>query len=79
MSMTMTLQQAVVDDEFRSVLLADPAAFGLSVESLPGAVERQDHEAIEAFTEAVVASEIYACASTCSFGPFTIACDGTTK
>ncbi|WP_067962807.1 cinnamycin family lantibiotic [Nocardiopsis trehalosi] len=79
MSTTMTLQQAVVDADFRSAVLADPAAFGLSAATLPPAVEQQDADAFEAITEGIVASEVYACESTCSFGPFTFVCDGTSK
>ncbi|MFC4560744.1 cinnamycin family lantibiotic [Nocardiopsis mangrovi] len=79
MSDTMILQQAVVDGDFRSALLADPAAFGLTPADVPAGVERQDQEALDAFTDSIVANEVYACASTCSFGPFTLACDGNTK
>jgi Family of unknown function (DUF5973) len=76
---TMTLHQAVVDTEFRHELQADPAAFGITVDSLPAPVEQPDQEALDFWTEGVAAVEIYACATSCSFGPFTIVCDGTTK
>lgn len=78
MSDTMTLQ-AVVDSEFRTELLADPAAFGLSGSSLPAPVEQPDRESLDFWTEGVAAMEIYACRTSCSWGPITAVCDGTTK
>lgn len=75
---TMTLQ-AVVDSEFRTELLADPAAFGCSVATLPAPVEQPDQEALDFWTEGVAAMEIYACQTSCSWGPITAVCDGTTK
>jgi hypothetical protein len=71
--------QAVVDSEFRTELLADPAAFGMSGSSLPAPIEQPDQESLDFWTEGVAAMEIYACRSTCSFGPMTVVCDGTTK
>jgi hypothetical protein len=79
MSSTMILQQAVVDREFRRELQADPAAFGITADAVPAPVEQPDQEALDFWTEGVTAVEIYACATSCSFGPFTIVCDGTTK
>ncbi|GAA2803384.1 cinnamycin family lantibiotic [Saccharopolyspora taberi] len=73
------LQRAVVDGEFRSALLADPAAFGVAADALPAPVEQPDQESLDFWTEGISAVEIYACESTCSFGPFTVVCDGTTK
>ena len=78
MSETLTLQ-AVVDSEFRTELLADPAAFGLSVSDVPTPVEQPDQEALDFWTEGVAAMEIYACQTSCSWGPITAVCDGTTK
>jgi Family of unknown function (DUF5973) len=78
MSDTMTLQ-AVVDSEFRSELLADPVGFGLSVSSLPAPVEQPDQDSLDFWTEGVAAMEIYACRTSCSWGPITAVCDGTTK
>jgi lantibiotic duramycin-like protein len=78
MSDTMTLQ-AVVDSEFRTELLADPAAFGMAVSSLPAPVEQPDQESLDFWTEGVAAMEIYACRTSCSSGPITAVCDGTTK
>jgi hypothetical protein len=78
MSETLTLQ-AVVDSEFRTELLADPAAFGLSVSDRPAPVEQPDQEALDFWTEGVAAMEIYACRTSCSWGPITAVCDGTTK
>ena len=73
------LQRAVVDAEFRSALQADPEAFGVTAGDLPAAVEQQDQESLDFWTEGISSIEIYACESTCSFGPFTVVCDGTTK
>ncbi|MFC3995374.1 cinnamycin family lantibiotic [Nocardiopsis sediminis] len=79
MSTTMILHQAAVDDEFRSAVLADPAAFGVAATDIPAGVAQQDQEALDAFTDSIVANEVYACGTTCSFGPATILCDGSTK
>jgi hypothetical protein len=73
------LQQAAVDEEFRGELMANSGVYGIAADSLPAAVEQPDQEAMEFWTEGVAAMEIYACATSCSFGPFTIVCDGTTK
>jgi Family of unknown function (DUF5973) len=73
------LQHAVVDEEFRSELLANPSAYGVSADSLPASVEQPDQEAMDFWTEGVAAQEVMQCATSCSFGPFTIVCDGTTK
>ena len=78
MSATLTLQ-AVVDSEFRSELLANPAAFGVSADSLPTPVEQPDQESLDFWTEGVAAAEIYACRTSCSWGPITAICDGTSK
>ncbi|MCX2734268.1 cinnamycin family lantibiotic [Saccharopolyspora sp. NFXS83] len=73
------LRQAVIDAEFRTALIENPAAFGVTPGDLPDAVERIDQETLDFWTEGVAATEIFACASTCSSGPFTILCDGSTK
>jgi hypothetical protein len=78
MSDSMTLQ-AVVDGEFRAELLADPGAFGVAASSLPAPVEQPDQESLDFWTEGVAAMEIYACRTSCSWGPFTAVCDGETK
>jgi hypothetical protein len=76
---TALLQRAVVDDEFRTALAGDPAAFGVSVDVLPAPVEQPDQELLDFWTEGIAAFEIYACRTSCSWGPFTIVCDGETK
>lgn len=73
------LRQAVIDAEFRSALIADPAAFGVEPAELPDAVEAVDQESLDFWTKGIAANEVVACASTCSAGPFTFACDGSTK
>ncbi len=78
MPSTMTLQ-AVVDSEFRTELMADPTAFGVTAAALPEAIEQPDQESIDFWTEAAATMDVYACASTCSSGPMTFICDGTTK
>lgn len=79
MTSSAMLRQAAADSEFRERLLSDPESFGVSAEAVPASVEQQDAESLEFWTEGVAAMDVYACASTCSFGPFTIVCDGTTK
>jgi Family of unknown function (DUF5973) len=78
MSTEMALQ-AVVDSDFRAEALAAPDTFGMAASSLPAPVEQPDQESLDFWTEGVAAMEIYACATTCSFGPITVVCDGTTK
>lgn len=72
------LYQSVVDEEFRAQLLADPSIFGLGGfdVALPAPVEPQDQTLLDL---ASGSQYIVACRSTCSSGPFTIVCDGTTK
>ena len=77
--MPSTMLQAVVDSEFRTELAADPAAFGVTASSLPAPVEQPDQESLDFWTEGVAAMEIYACQTSCSWGPITALCDGTTK
>jgi hypothetical protein len=78
MPSTMALQ-AVVDSDFRTALMTDPAAFGVSAGSLPASVEQPDQDTLDFWTEGVAAMEIYACQTSCSWGPITAVCDGTTK
>ncbi|EFC80455.1 cinnamycin family lantibiotic [Parafrankia sp. EUN1f] len=69
------LYQAVVDEEFRALVLADPKAFGIGAEmALPDAVEPQSQAILEFGT---IAGRD--CKTTCSSGPITIVCDGNTK
>jgi hypothetical protein len=71
------LYQSVVDEEFRTLVVEDPGAFGIGTEMvLPKPVEPQDRALLELGMNAL---EVYACASSCSSGPFTIVCDGGTK
>ncbi len=62
--------QSVVDEEFRMELLHDADL------RLPVSVEAQDQTLLEVGMEDM---DIYACATSCSWGPFTVVCDGTTK
>lgn len=73
------LRQAVIDAEFRAALTADPAAFGVDTAELPAAVEQPDQESLSFWAEGIAATEIYACNATCSWGPITVVCDGTSK
>jgi hypothetical protein len=72
------LYQSVVDEEFRALLLADPGSFGLSEPSFgfPAPVEPQDRALLDLASGIQFTAQ---CASTCSSGPLTIICDGTTK
>jgi hypothetical protein len=68
------LQQAAVDPDFRS----ESARFG--VEQLPESVQEQDQQFFELLNDGMQALEVMAaCSASCSFGPFTIFCDGGTK
>jgi len=78
MTSAMTLQ-AVVDSDFRRELQADPAAFGITPQAVPAPVEAPDQESLDFWTEGVTSTEIFACVTSCSFGPITAICDGTTK
>lgn len=75
------LYLSAADHEFRTNLLDDPQTFGLEREavSLPDAVERQDQESLNVWIQGLEAVEVYNCGATCSAGPATIICDGTTK
>lgn len=72
------LYQSVVDEELRDLLISEPSLFGITEASLllPTAVEAQDESLLDL---ASGASFVAQCASTCSWGPFTIVCDGGTK
>ncbi len=68
------MQQAAVDADFR----ADSVKFG--IDTLPEAVEEQDQHFYDLLNDGIDSiGVLVACSSTCSFGPFTIACDGQTK
>jgi hypothetical protein len=70
------LYQSVVDDEFRAEL-PTPAVFGLSPDfSWPDPVEAQEQSTLDV---ALAGVDAYRCSTTCSSGPFTLVCDGSTK
>lgn len=73
------LRHAAADSELREALLSDPEVFGVSTETVPASVEPQDQESLAFWTEGVATMDVHACASTCTGGPLTIICDGTTK
>ncbi|MEV5751731.1 cinnamycin family lantibiotic [Actinoallomurus sp. NPDC052308] len=79
MSPSSVLRHAAADAEVRAEMLAAPEAFGVSAGTVPASVEPLDEETLDFWTEGVAATEVYACASSCSAGPFTIICDGGTK
>ncbi|GAA4615961.1 hypothetical protein GCM10023195_70690 [Actinoallomurus liliacearum] len=79
MSPSSVLRHAAADAEVRAEMLAAPEAFGVSAGTVPASVEPLDEETLDFWTEGVAATEVYACASSCSAGPFTIVCDGGTK
>jgi hypothetical protein len=72
------LYQSVVDEEFRELVLADPGSFGLAASPsvLPDAIEAQDRTLLDLVAGIEFTAQ---CKSTCSDGPLTIICDGTTK
>lgn len=75
---TMTMHRAAVDADFRAIL--ESPEFVASVPgALPRPVEELDISALEAWTVDTVGRDLYACGSTCSFGPLTFYCDGTSK
>lgn len=75
------LHQASVDAEFRSDLMAHPELFGITSEaSLPASVAKQDESFVELLNDALGQLDMAGgCSNTCSAGPLTIVCDGTTK
>jgi len=77
MSPMSVLRHAAADNELRDELLTTSESFGIS--TAPTSVEPLDEEAMEFWTEGVAAVEVYACATSCSAGPFTVVCDGGTK
>jgi hypothetical protein len=72
------LYQSVVDEEFRAEFLADPGVFGFSGTSVvvPTAVEPQDRALLDLASGSQFMAQ---CGTSCSWGPFTVVCDGTTK
>jgi hypothetical protein len=75
----MILRHAAADSEFRERLLSDPESFGASREEIPASVEPQDTESLEFWTEGLARMDVGPCATSCSFGIFTVICDGSTK
>jgi hypothetical protein len=73
--------QAVVDHEFRASLMDTSRAFGIDRAALllPDPVERQEQESLKIWSQGLAALDVYDCVSTCSWGPITAVCDGTTK
>jgi len=75
------LYQAIVDHEFRAALVGTPGIFGMDHATflLPDTVEQQEQESTKIWSEGLAAVDVYNCTSTCSYGPVTILCDGSTK
>lgn len=77
------LQQAAVDAAFRDELVTNPASFGISSDTklvLPTAVATQDELSIN-FDDNIAGELgiVVACKTSCTTGPYTIVCDGSTK
>lgn len=71
------LYQSVVDAEFRVLLVDDPSEFDLAGSTpLPDAIEMSDQSVLDLVSGMQFTAQ---CRSTCSSGPLTIICDGTTK
>jgi hypothetical protein len=75
----MVLRHAAADSEFREQLLADPESFGTTAAEIPASVAPQDAESLKYWTEGLARSDATRCATSCSFGIFTVVCDGSTK
>ena len=78
------LQMAAVDAEFSNELQNHPEAFGINADmeiSLPNSVQKQDESFVALLNNALGQLDIMAeqCGVTCSVGPLTIVCDGSTK
>jgi hypothetical protein len=77
------LQRAVVDSAFRDELVTNLESFGIPSDTklvLPTAVATQEESGIELNDD--IAGElgiIAACQTSCTTGPYTIVCDGSTK
>jgi Family of unknown function (DUF5973) len=71
------LYQVAADGEFRAELEKNPDFFGQDGTNvvLPDSVERLDQTSLKLWSEGLAAMK---CVSTCTFGPITIVCDGTT-
>lgn len=79
---TQLLHQAAVDTEFREELEANPGAYGIDFDEefvFPDAVEEQDETFLKRLGDDLDGGAVAQCETSCSFGPFTIICDGTTK
>ncbi len=76
------LQRAVVDSALRDELVTNPESFGIPSDTklvLPTAVATQEESSIELNED--VAGElgiVTACRTSCTQGPYTIVCDGST-
>ncbi|MFD0683449.1 cinnamycin family lantibiotic [Actinomadura fibrosa] len=79
MSPTTILRHAAADADIRAELLKGADRFGVAAAAVPAAVAQQDAASLGYWTEGIAAIDAYACATTCSSGPFTFACDGSTK
>lgn len=72
------MYQAAADRGFRAELVNAPAMFGTASKNmfLPDSVEQHDQTELRIWSEGITAM---ACGATCSAGPMTILCDGSTK
>lgn len=75
------LYQAAVDSDFRAALVDAPEVFGMDhmTASLPDSVELQDQESAKLWNDGLAAGDVADCTTSCSWGPITIVCDGSTK
>jgi lantibiotic duramycin-like protein len=72
------MYQAAADSAFRADFLSNPEIFGTASRSLsmPEAVEPHTQTELRIWSEGLTAMK---CGATCSSGPMTILCDGSTK
>ncbi len=76
------LHQAAVDADFRNELKTHPENFGIAADvevAIPRSVAKLNESFFELLNEELGQLDIVGCASSCSFGPMTIICDGGTK
>ncbi len=76
------LHRSAVDATFRDELAANPESFGISSDSnlvLPAAVLEQEQSGIELTDDIADRLIVAACQTSCTGGPYTIVCDGSTK
>jgi len=73
------LRLAVIDPEFRAEMVKGRSPFADSGIELPSSISDYSREYFDVLDSQLDSIDIVACASTCTMGPVTVVCDGTTK